>query len=177
MRRRRASAPFVWSRALRESDLRSTTKLVAFVQATYMDADGFSYPSTASIAKGASLNERSVERHRALLERSGWLIGEGNRRGGKSRTVKYLAAVPETANKVRRFEFEKAKRATRKGESHTANGGRRSPEEEEHVTRGGAVSGAAPLEACELCKDVRPLVGPTFHFCESCAGAVRGVAE
>jgi hypothetical protein len=62
-------------RALRDSELDPTAKLVGFVISTYMDTRGKAFPSKATIAEGASLGKgkRAVDKAVDRLEAYGLL--------------------------------------------------------------------------------------------------------
>jgi hypothetical protein len=71
--------------------------LTLYVIGTYMDRDGFSFPSQGLIAKGARASIRTVKRHIAAARAGGWLGVEPGQRGGKGwRHNVYRAAVPES---------------------------------------------------------------------------------
>ena len=136
-----------------ESDLRRTAKLVAFALERFMDAAGFCFPSTATVAKASSLGERAVEGARQELEDAGWLVrlnAEETHRGGKGKTAKLIAALPQTAHAVRRLEFETAQRKYPNGAAQSPNGAAPAPEDVEDILRGsaGRLGGAVPLDDC-----------------------------
>jgi hypothetical protein len=70
-----------------DSDLHSTTKLVGYALATWMDADGHCWPSLASIARRASLKDTStVCRHLKTLEAAKFIRRD---KGGPGRSTRY----------------------------------------------------------------------------------------
>ena len=91
MSRGHLSPLFTWRAAIADSDLRASTKLVAFCLSTYMSERGDSaFPATSTLAGDASLTVRSVRRHLAELEDRGWLT----RQFRTGRSTVYLATVP-----------------------------------------------------------------------------------
>jgi hypothetical protein len=72
---------------VRDSDLPSTAKLVAFVLSTYMDRNGHAWPSKETIAAGASLSRRAVDPAIDRLEGTGLIQVERSRsrRGNRYR--------------------------------------------------------------------------------------------
>jgi hypothetical protein len=122
----------VWRDAVRDSKLAATTKLVAFVHSTYMDAFGMHSKSRARLAEGASCTDRTVDAANKELRGSGLLFWE-EQDGGRDQTNGYVATMPETANELHRSEWQRAKQLRRKaegngeahdvkGESHDVNG-------------------------------------------------------
>ena len=71
---------------------------------------------------------RAVEKALRRLEADGWLAIEQG--GGRGEDDVYQAELPETANDVRRFEWEKANERPSKGERRSVKGERRSPEDD-----------------------------------------------
>src|SRR5436309_3407100 len=86
--------PFMhrWREAVRESDLDSTAKLVAFALSTFMDAEGRTRRSRATIAAASSLNVRTVDEALRRLETAGLL--EVLRNTGRHANF-YLATLSE----------------------------------------------------------------------------------
>jgi hypothetical protein len=65
---------WTWRNAILKSDLAATTKHVLMVISVHMnDMGGGCYPSTKTIARLASLSERSVCTHIEIAELAGWL--------------------------------------------------------------------------------------------------------
>lgn len=80
----------VWREQLCESNLDSTAKLVGFVIATWMRADGTgAYPSRRRISERASLGQRAVDRAIYRLEDS-LLIAVSRSKGRSSNTYQAL---------------------------------------------------------------------------------------
>jgi hypothetical protein len=144
------SLPAIWRDAIRDSALDRTAKLVAFVLATFMNRQGHCYPSQDTIAAGGSLTDRAVHLATSRLERSGFLTVERSK--GRS-SHSYLAALPATANPLRRSEWSTANGTHSNSERHAPNSERRSPESAESakaLRASGAPLDAAPL-ACPEC--------------------------
>ena len=65
---------FTWRRAMRQSTLTSTTKLVLYTLADYANAaDDNCWPSIERLADDATLSERAVSKHLAIAEEAGWV--------------------------------------------------------------------------------------------------------
>jgi hypothetical protein len=152
----------VWRDSIRDSDLSRTAKSVAAVLSTYMDARGFARPGRATLAAGASVSDRTVDKAIDQLEAAGWLIvmppkaaltikahvrtdaasGEGvevpastvmRRAGGKATTNSYQACLPETASELRSNEWQRAKSAQPKSEDGGLNSDGASHESSESI--------------------------------------------
>jgi hypothetical protein len=67
---------FRWERMFRENaDLPSTTMLVGYALATWMDDDGTNaWPGLRKLKAATALGERAVSKHLAALVSSGWLV-------------------------------------------------------------------------------------------------------
>jgi hypothetical protein len=63
-----------WRIAVCESDLDLTAKYIAFALDTFMDAEGFAYPSRATLARRARVAVRTVDRAIGRLEVTGFLV-------------------------------------------------------------------------------------------------------
>jgi hypothetical protein len=191
----RRSIPVVWRDAIGDSDLDSTAKLVAYQLTRWMNGRGVCFPSREEIAAKASLSVRAVELAISRLEADGWLQIERSR--GR-RSHRYCAALPPTANEIRRSEWPTANERPSNGERRSSNGERRSPEDvvrrrKRAAPTADALSGASsgpqsnegrgfPEGECERCRRVRALVDADAHFCADCLepvenGACRGCAE
>ncbi len=85
----------VWQRAIRESALTRTTKLVAFTLGTFMNDIATCYPSLPRLAAGASVDVATVKRHLATLERAEWVARA--RGGGRQKTTVYTGRIPARA--------------------------------------------------------------------------------
>jgi hypothetical protein len=85
---------YTWRTAITDADLASGPKLVALVIATYLsEQQAVAWPSQKTLAVKTSIGERSVRRHLATLEESGWLRRERRTDKGGHRTTDYL--IPE----------------------------------------------------------------------------------
>lgn len=158
----------VWRDAIRDSDLDRTAKAVAFVLSTYVDGRGQAFPSLETLAAGASVTARSVYPALARLEGNGFLYVQ---RSKTRRGNRYLVTLPETANELRRSEWETAKGSARNTEPDVGNTERGSPESLESVRRRNAAAsdGAAlPEDECLRCGKRRSLVAPDYRNCEDC---------
>lgn len=95
-----------WQQAIRDSELGSSTKLVALVMSTYMSAQGTkAFPGQARLARDTGLSDRSVRRRLRELVEDGWLEvvrrGVGLGRGGAGRASEYRARIaqPDTSGR------------------------------------------------------------------------------
>jgi hypothetical protein len=142
---------FEWLRALRDSELPSSAKLVALMLSTHMAGDGSScFPSVPTLAMETSLSERCVQKHVRLLCSTGWLTVHTG--GGRARPNRYLPSTPlnperETPKQVRGLPANPADgdskpRSSRQETPHQLRG--RHPIERQETGRGVA---ARPLEA------------------------------
>lgn len=64
---------FIWRKAIRDSDLSSNAKLVAFTLSTYMNTAGEAWPSLNTLVKGASIAKSTVTKALKELEAKGWI--------------------------------------------------------------------------------------------------------
>jgi hypothetical protein len=89
---------YTWRRAMTESSLPSTTKLVLFVVAEYTNAmDETCWPSLDTIADKATLSRRAVTKHLAIAEKEGWLTRWKSRRPDRQWAhAHYRLSIPET---------------------------------------------------------------------------------
>jgi hypothetical protein len=171
----------IWRDAVRDSDLDSVAKCVAHTLATWLNGYGTAYPSRETIARGASLSVRSVERALVRLEDAGFLEIERSR--GRS-SHRYTIVMASTASEIRRSEWLTANESRRSdhangepqssnSEPQSPNGVRRSPKSAES-----AESSAAPLRGAPRVEDNCPLCGNRFvgdgltPVCEECAHRV-----
>src|SRR5690349_10664891 len=93
----------VWRDIVRDSTLSWRAKLTAYVLSTYMDSNGRAYPSIATLAAGASIGKKSIDKALPELEAAGFLkIDHGRNRRGNI----YLAQLPETAHHARSSEWK-----------------------------------------------------------------------
>jgi hypothetical protein len=93
----RAVSPWKWQRALRDHGPQSqSVRCTLYTISTWMNRDGYAFPSQDKIAKGAQTTTRSVQRHIAEAKREGWIATELAGRGGKGwRFTRYRACVPD----------------------------------------------------------------------------------
>lgn len=151
---------------------------------------GVCYPGRQAIAARASLSDRAVDAALRRLEAAGW-VAIGWSDGGRGRTNFYRALLPETANEVRRSEWEKANLTTQKGERRSVKGEGASPEDVRRRLKAAApsasaLSGApaeprergefAPVDDCQGCGVRAALVAPRFHYCAACQERIDLVA-
>jgi hypothetical protein len=171
---RRKGLSAVWRDAIRDSDLRATSKLVAHTLSTYANGRGGAYPARQTLALGSSLSVKAVDTAIRDLETSGFL--EVDRSRGR-RTNTYCLTLPSTANEVRRSEWSTANVTTANGEPHGPNGERGTPKSSESLRKpgGGAQKGTLPtvLDECAGCGKRRRL--PDDIHCSDCI-AQRGAA-
>jgi hypothetical protein len=92
----RTGLPFLalWRNAVRDSGQRSSAKLVALVLSTYMKSNGCGFPGKETLADGASLGKRTVDRAVSELEGNGFVRVE--RTHGR-RSNRYIALIPNGA--------------------------------------------------------------------------------
>jgi hypothetical protein len=138
------SLPAVWRDAVRDSQLDRTAKLVALVLSTYFNARAVAWPSRGTLARGASVSDRAVDSALARLEHAGFLLIERTT-GGRQITNRYLALLPETANELRRSEWERANGATQTAKRSALNSEHPSQESAESA-ESGALDAAAAFE-------------------------------
>jgi hypothetical protein len=85
---------FARMRAVRDSTLDSREKLVLIMWVTFADGnDGAAWPSIARLAKATSLGKSTVRESLRELERLGWLVLVGSRKGGRM-SNRYRFQVP-----------------------------------------------------------------------------------
>ena len=115
----------VWRDAIRDSDLSSTTKLVAFVLSTYMSGDKLTaWPARSTIARGCSVSVRAVDKHILTLEERSFLdvlhSDGGNPTSRTSRTTNtYSRTLPWATETMLRGEPRSPKSSERAKESGT----------------------------------------------------------
>lgn len=68
-----------WRRAVLNTSLPATVKLVAMTLQAFTDVDGRARPSTQTLATAASLTDRSVRSALTTLLDAGWIAGERSR--------------------------------------------------------------------------------------------------
>ncbi len=69
----RRSPTINWREAVRDSDLDTTAKAVAFTLSTYMNGKAEAFPSKVTLAEGASVSKRAADGAIDRLEQSGFL--------------------------------------------------------------------------------------------------------
>jgi hypothetical protein len=94
--RARAVVPWSWARILRDHGPRSRDFRCAMLTLrTWMNDDGFAYPSLRTWAQGACMSVNTLTKHYKAALRDGWLGVERNPQGGQSwKRNCYRAAVP-----------------------------------------------------------------------------------
>ncbi len=88
-----------WRRAIAESDLPSTRKLVALALSLWMNERGASaYPGADTLAKDTSLSVRAVRDHLQGLVDDGWLelVEKGGLKGARRHANVYAATIAPT---------------------------------------------------------------------------------
>jgi Helix-turn-helix domain len=122
-----------WRKALRDSPIDQTAKLIGLVLDTYANGSGECWPSRQTIAKGASCDVRTVDQALRRLEARGFL----DVRRSKGRSVNRYYLLPQPNSEPRPpFAVATANRGRLDSESDSAatanvaalNGGARSPE-------------------------------------------------
>jgi hypothetical protein len=95
---------FTWRRAMTDSDLPSTTKLVLFVVAEYANAmDDICWPALETIAEKATLSVRAVSKHLTIAEQHGWLTRWRSRRPDRRWAhAHYRLSIPDSVAKRQR---------------------------------------------------------------------------
>lgn len=83
-----------WMRALRDSDLAPTTKLVGVMVALRSDKRGQSWPTYQLIAADCGTDRRHVIRRVKELRDAGWLIVAARSNGHGSQSNAYLLITP-----------------------------------------------------------------------------------
>jgi hypothetical protein len=160
-----------WRDAVADSDLDSTAKVVAGLAiATHMDRNGYAYPGRQRIARRSSLSIRTVDKAIRRVEAAGFL--EVTRvSGGNSKTNGYQACLPETANELRRREWDTATLTTQTANLAALNGELGSPESSESKRKQ-----AGPLieETCNSCGKYGPCVDDGSDvLCKVCSAVVK----
>jgi hypothetical protein len=103
-----ASRPLVWRKAIRESTLDASTKVVLYTLSTYLNGEGVAYPSREELAAGASVSITTLDRAVRRAEAAGFVDVEHTRGGGygeNKRTNHYRVTLPVTASQRRRDEW------------------------------------------------------------------------
>lgn len=84
-----------WRKAIEESDLKPTTKLVLYTLANYMGKDCICHPSISRIAKGCGLKKCMMYRHLNDAEIAGYIKrNKKMKKGTKIEINEYVGVVP-----------------------------------------------------------------------------------
>jgi DNA-binding transcriptional ArsR family regulator len=116
---REASVKTRWMVEIRESDLSGTSRLVAWGLATWMNPDGWCYPSVPLIKKATKLGQRTVYDHLKILADNGFLTR--TRGGGLGHSTQYQALLKGAAiaaliqSERVREKTERVRRGAQKG--------------------------------------------------------------
>jgi hypothetical protein len=154
-----------WRDAVRDSDLDSTAKLIAYTISTYMDRNGAAFPAKATIAKKASLAVRTVDAAIVRLEASPYLsIRKSDyRRAGWT----YQAEVPNRQQLPDRSEGNPASDDSQSGNSRRSNRQQLPPKAVESKKK--AVNARKIEETCFNCNRPGPVIDNGFELlCEQC---------
>jgi hypothetical protein len=129
-----------WRDALRDSDLDVTAKAVGFVMSTYLPNV---FPSRATIAAGASLSVRAVDKALKRLEAGGFIT---TRRTRGRNVNSYLLTIPNGERGSLLPDSQRRTKSTPTANRTTSNGEPRSPEDDNKSSKtyGGAPLGGAP---------------------------------
>ena len=94
----RAVSPWTWGKALRDQGPEEWGfLLVMHTLRTYMDRDGFAFPSQATLARGARMHVKTVRRHLKRAEQLHWIGIARAGRGQKGwRLFAYRCCVPDS---------------------------------------------------------------------------------
>lgn len=147
------SARYIWQQCIADSDLPSTTKLVALTVALYGAADGSRiYPGIRDLARRTSLSQRATSVHVDGLVRGGWLA-RVPRRVGQDGCVGfvYQLHIPLgilDGESLRRFEHPD------RGRRQSADGGSAGTADAGSARGGGADGGSAHGRAVRRVSDV-----------------------
>jgi len=92
-----AVMPWTWARVLRDQGPRSRDFLCAMlVLRTWMDENGFAYPSNRTWAKAARMSINTLRKHIQTAKDEGWLgVNERGGAGQKWKLNTYRCAVPD----------------------------------------------------------------------------------
>jgi hypothetical protein len=158
----------VWRDAVCDSSLDRTTKHVALVLSTNMNARGYAFPSREEIARKGSLGLRTVDRPLRELEQNGFLQIEHSRGHSSNR---YQAILPSTASELHRSEWRAATSDSAANRPNRAakrtNGAGAAPESAESAES----NDGAPLDGCaavERDKEPAWTGGAIVDTCDGC---------
>lgn len=90
---------FNWVTLIRDSDLPSSARLVAFVLHTHMNMDlDMAWPSISRLCHETGLSRATVCKHLDILETKGWLSRE---RGGPNKgSTRYFPTFPDSVTQT-----------------------------------------------------------------------------
>jgi hypothetical protein len=93
-----------WRQAIKDSDLKSTTKLVLLTLSVYMnDCGNGCYPSVEQLVKDTSLSKRAVIVHLQLAEKAYFITKKMHGfRGNKWRRTEYIATYPDQQKNIQK---------------------------------------------------------------------------
>src|SRR5262245_15819838 len=93
----RRCSPAVWARALRDhGPPDAMMKLCLLTLKSWMNASGYAYPSQKSIAAGASVSEKTVQKALKRAHKAGWIDVEPRGLAGqKWKLAAYTCCVPD----------------------------------------------------------------------------------
>jgi DNA-binding MarR family transcriptional regulator len=167
----RKSLLAVWRDAVADSDLSATAKGVAHAISTYMNRNGHAYPGRKTIARRSSFSTRTVDKAIKQIERAGFL-NVVHVSGGNGKTNSYQALLPETANALRRNEWETANLTTQTANLTAVNSEQRSPESSECDLKHHHLLWIK--ETCQTCGEPGPCVDDgTNVLCKACREGVK----
>ena len=121
-RGRSRSIPVIWREVIRDSDLDKMSKLVAHTHSTHLDAQGTHYTSRDTLAREASVSDRTVDAANKTLLAGGFLYFPPGDRGGRSKTHTYAAQIPSTASPIHAAEWETANAISNEFRNSANNG-------------------------------------------------------
>jgi Helix-turn-helix domain len=125
-----------WVAAVRDSDLPSTAKLVAWALGSFMNAEGECYPKRETIARAAGLHPTTVKRTLSELARRGWVSRcQG---GGRGHPSDFRAEIPGVHDTPLSANGER--RTQKRGAEDSETGSARRPRSHEEVTKEEAAS-------------------------------------
>ena len=119
-----------WLQAMIQSDLPSVTRLVLHTLAMHMDRYGADcFPGLTRLARESGLDRKTVRRHLAAAEDSGWIVREQNRRSsGAWGTTRYVPVIPgEVGAERTHVEEQVGAEGTQVGAEGTQGGCSESP--------------------------------------------------
>ena len=86
---------FLWMKAVRDSDLAPSTRLLLLTMVTWLDAyTGTCFPSLKTLARGTGLSKSTVAVHLTNAEQAGFLKRTRRIRGHEYTSTFYQATFP-----------------------------------------------------------------------------------